>query len=56
MNNEKEIKRQIKRHKKILKYLLKLQKLHYNSSYVMCEDLVKEAQQDLQLYGVEVKE
>lgn len=52
MNNKQTKRKQIRRLKKILKTLFKLQRLNYNSSYVLLNDLISEAKDDLKLYGV----
>lgn len=54
--NKREKKKQIRRLKKTLKYLIKLKNLGYSSSYVLIDWLISETKQDLRLYGVEVEE
>ena len=54
--NKRERRRIIRQMKRQLRYLLKLKKMNYNSSYVIIDWLIDEAKNDLKMYGVEVKQ
>ena len=53
MPNKKLLKKRAKRLRKICSILYRLQKLDYNSSYVVLEDLINEADMNLALLGID---